>query len=139
MYWRPLPPPDARARKAEGASKPRKRSRRLQVAYLIFAALVGAILVWTPVLENLFLLLTGAGFEIPAESSVFTFRVTVMNSGSGEWWIYGEDSANFYGVPDVSDIRYLVFSRAKVPDCPGFVPVSYETWCSQFAVPVKVR
>ena len=42
-------------------------------------------------LMNSWLLLTEYAYFIPAESSMWRFEATVMNPGSGEWWLYGQD------------------------------------------------
>lgn len=97
------------------------------------AVAAASVLVATPLAGNLWNLLSGAGFEIPSESSIFTFRPTVMNEGSGEWWLYGEDRRNYYGVPekDAPPAGYLVFPRARVGECPGFREQDVTTWCPQ--------
>lgn len=103
---------------------------RFLIAGLALAAGVG-LAVATPLAGNLWDLLTGVGYEIPAESSVFSFRATVMNEGSGEWWMYGEDGRNFYGVPvnDAGTAKYLVFPREKAAGCRGFDAHDTATWC----------
>ena len=82
----------------------------------------------TPTLDNLWSLVTGAGFFIPAESSVFTFRVTQENDGSGEWWLYGEDGKHFFALHSEEPV-YLVFPRGDLALCPAFVPLDQRTWC----------
>jgi hypothetical protein len=103
-------------------------------AALILGALSAAavVVVGTPVTGNLWGLVTGAGYAIPSESSIFTFRATVMNDGSGEWWMYGEDRRNFYGVPEkgAPPAGYLVFPRGRVGECPGFSARDVTTWCA---------
>ncbi|HAK61594.1 MAG TPA: hypothetical protein DCO77_14665 [Nitrospiraceae bacterium] len=80
----------------------------LFVVWLITAA-------YMPVLENGWHLLTGRGYKIPAESSIFSFKPTVMNSGSGEWWLYGEDSTHYYYLDNNTKI-----SREAAETCRGF-------------------
>jgi hypothetical protein len=60
------------------------------VALVIVLTGVAGIAIGTPAVFNLWSLATGRGFFVPTESSVFSFRVTKMNEGSGEWWLYGE-------------------------------------------------
>jgi hypothetical protein len=106
---------------------------------LVTLSLVAAFIVFafvTPVVENLWHLATGTGFAIPKESSLVTFRVTHMNPGSGEWWLYGEDFRHFYGVPD-EGAAYLIFPRASVSECAGFDPHNYRTWCPALLTVVK--
>lgn len=83
---------------------------------------------------NCWLVATGRGFEIPDESSLFTFRVTKMNEGSGEWWLYGEDRSFFYAAPESGEVRYHAFPRARIEDCPGFERFDFSTWCPAITV-----
>ena len=57
--------------------------------FLAVATLFASI---TPTLSNLWLLATGDGYSIPTGSSLFSFQPTLMNQGSGDWWIYGRDN-----------------------------------------------
>jgi hypothetical protein len=109
-------------------------TRRLVTLSLVAVVIIVAFT--TPIVENVWHVTTGAGFKIPGESSLLTFRVTHMNQGSGEWWLYGEDGRHFYGVPD-EGAAYLIFPRAKVPACAGFEPRNYRTWCAPFLTAVK--
>lgn len=93
----------------------------------LIATACAVLLVVTPTAGNLWDIVTGAGFEIPAESSIFTFRVTRMNDGSGEWWLYGEDGRFFYGLPD--DGPYVAYPRDRAARCPEFDPQNIRTWC----------
>lgn len=79
---------------------------------------------YTPVLENGWHLLTGRGYEIPDDSSVFSFRPTVMNSGSGEWWLYGEDNTDYYYLDSSTKI-----SKEASELCQGFKADDHTTWC----------
>lgn len=67
-------------------------------------------MVFTPIAQNLFLLATGQGYFIPSESSIWTFRATQMNQGSGEWWLRGEDGAHYYAIGEVPG-SYLIVDR----------------------------
>lgn len=94
----------------------------------IFATLLGLIglflvSLYFPVGDNLWSIVTGRGYEIPEGSSVFTFRPLLMNTGSGEWWIYGMDG-EFYYYQDGTRFR-----RVRVEDCIDFNPTMVETWC----------
>lgn len=94
--------------------------------------LLGIFLLWmftapyVPILENSWHLLTGRGYEIPEGSSILSFKPIVMNQGSGEWWLYGEDG-EFY---------YYLDSNTKMPKdsakkCKGFKPDDHKTWCGE--------
>lgn len=92
-----------------------------------------AILVaFTPLFGNLWSLVTGAGWYLPAESTVFTFTETRANEGSGEWWIAGEDGRNFYAQAS-SESGYLVISREAAAACAGFDRFDTSTWCMERA------
>src|SRR5262245_17907316 len=93
-----------------------------------FLVVLLATVVFTPLAGNLWLLLTGNGYEIPEESSVLWFNPTVMNDGSGDWWIYGEDHTYYYFIGDGHG-RYKMFPKEREQSCRGFDPTRYETWC----------
>ena len=89
---------------------------------------------FTPLLGNFYSVITGHGFEIPDESSLWTFNVTEMNPGSGEWWLYGEDRRYFYAYSETERVRYHAFPKAKIRDCPGFQSNDSKTWCPVFTI-----
>ena len=73
--------------------------------------------------------LTSKDFIIPQESSLSRFRVTVMNEGSGEWWVYGQDSRYYYYFTGDKTAPYLKFPVERAAGCQGFDPTNYLTWC----------
>jgi hypothetical protein len=75
-------------------------------------------------LTNLFCLATGQGYFIPQESTVFTFNALMMNSGSGEWWLYGEDKANYYALTDAEG--YYVIDKTNTPE--NFSDLDKDSW-----------
>ncbi|WP_299674480.1 hypothetical protein [uncultured Roseobacter sp.] len=80
------------------------------------AALIGATALGLPnALGNLFLTATSAAFYIPAQSSLWRFRATVMNEGSGDWWLYGEDAAHYYAVSDDDHFAYVYLPKHQAP------------------------
>jgi hypothetical protein len=91
---------------------------------------VTVLVSFTYALGNAWLMLTGQGYEIPEESSIFTFNATVMNNGSGEWWIYGEDGRNYYHYTGGSPRSYIALAKAQSTKCPAFDRHSITTWCS---------
>jgi hypothetical protein len=93
------------------------------------ALLVLLILLITPVATNLWLLAIEPVYVIPAESTIFTFEPTVMNPGSGDWWIYGEDRSNFYHFTGENPSSYVSYSRKLAAQCTGFEPTNHDTWC----------
>jgi hypothetical protein len=99
-----------------------------------FAIALLACLAFTQALANLFSLFTREGFFIPSQSSIFTFHTTVENSGSGEWWIYGEDHHYFYALPARDGTRYLAFPKANQSNNVGFQPNDYNTWLQESTI-----
>jgi hypothetical protein len=79
--------------------------------------------------SNAWCLLACSGYEIPKESSIFTFRETQDNNeGSGEYWLYGEDDENYYAnfsYPE-SDADYTVLKKGTEPA--GFNKLDIDTW-----------
>jgi hypothetical protein len=72
---------------------------------------------------NLWCLLTENGYFIPQESNIFSFDATEMNSGSGGWWIYGEDKKYYYALYQLGYIKLL---KGNEPD--NFDRFNYHTW-----------
>jgi hypothetical protein len=78
----------------------------------------------TRAVPNLWGLLIDSEYFIPRGSSVFTFRPTVMNPGSGDWWLYGEDSRYYFYFED--DVK---LSKQAAETCQGFLKDDVTTWC----------
>lgn len=91
-------------------------------------AMAVAALAWPPLLTNLWLSLTDNDYAVPAESSHWQFRPTRMNTGSGGWWVYGEDRTHYYHFTGGSP-AYQAISRDAAARCPGFEPQQVSTWC----------
>lgn len=109
----------------------------LPTALAFLVALV-VCFAFTEAPTNVFSLITARGFFIPSQSSIFTFRTTVENPGSGEWWICGEDSHYFYAVPDRDVSRYLAFPKPKRAEYAGFQPSDYKTWPAEATIAEKI-
>ncbi|MBI3215422.1 MAG: hypothetical protein HYZ38_16465 [Mycobacterium sp.] len=82
----------------------------------------------TNIVSNTWLLLVEPANHIPRESSVWEFEPTVVNDGSANYWIYGQDHANFYYFTDAQG-GHVTMSRSAAARCPGFVPDNHDTWC----------
>lgn len=108
---------------------------------VVFVSLILILVVFvctTEIVCNLWSLATRRGFFIPKESSVLTFEVLQMNTGSGEWWIYSEDRRNYYFAGESEKtVRYALFPKDKVDDCLNFAPTNYSTWCQEYTVKVE--
>jgi hypothetical protein len=101
------------------------------------AAVTGLIFVM-PVVGNLWWLATGTGFFIPEESSIFSFRVTKENDGSGEWWLYGEDHERLYALHPTDPV-YLSVLKQERARCANFNATDQSTWCSPEQHPTPGR
>ena len=95
-----------------------RRARRI----ILWLVLLALLFLWA--FPRLFLA-SQKGYFIPAESSFWSFRETVGNPGSGEWWLYGEDDANFYALVRETP-HYLVIPKSDLPV--GFDPLDQKTW-----------
>ncbi|MEM8955035.1 MAG: hypothetical protein AAGD22_12865 [Verrucomicrobiota bacterium] len=110
---------------------PKRRS--LYVVSAIFAVLLGWMLL-SPTLTNCWMLVSGNGFFIPDESSVFSFRITEMNPGSGEWWLHGEDKKFYFAYGQTEGAVYHAFPKEKLVECPNLDPLAFATWCEKFVL-----
>ncbi|PIB38427.1 hypothetical protein [Maribacter sp. 4G9] len=78
---------------------------------------------------NCWRLLTSNDYDIPIESSMFQFKVTQMNTGSGEYWLYGEDNENYYTMMEKGDnAPYRAISKSVASNIQGFEALDYTTW-----------
>ena len=77
----------------------------------------------TPIGTNLWYVTSAREYLIPQSSSIFKFEPTKMNQGSGEWWIYGEDSSFFYFHEGIA------FDKHYADDCAGLDRHNVESWC----------
>jgi len=87
----------------------------------IFLSLIACIYISNKIcsegLENSVALLVENNFYLPKETCICTFRKTIGNGGSGEGWIYGEDSKYYYG-PNVNSetergIDYYILKKGE--------------------------
>ena len=83
----------------------------------------------TELFPNLYGVLTGNGFIIPEQSSLFSFKVTQMNEGSGDYWLYGEDADFYYSTIQTNDTgAYIFIPKANVGKIENFDKTDYRTW-----------
>jgi hypothetical protein len=68
------------------------------------------------------------GFFIPEESSIFRFEATKWNSGSGEWWLYGEDDKYYYALNTEEPYLPKYFKLQKGNESKNFDKLNYHTW-----------
>ena len=102
--------------------------KQVSKTVLIIAVILLLLLsVSSPVLSNAWLLLTDSANYIPANSNIFTFEPTQIDSGSGSYWRYGEDHSNYYYFSEQARDTY--FYTPKDKPCVGFDRLDYLTWC----------
>lgn len=68
-------------------------------------------------------------YMIPKESDVCQFDVNQMNTGSGDWWIYGQDNTNYYFYLGYDSLPYITYSKNAAQQCTGFSKINIDTWC----------
>jgi len=109
-----------------------KFTRVTLIAVGVLLALATGALVVTGgnVVPNTWLLITEPTNVIPRESSVWRFTPTVMNTGSGDWWIYGKDAENYYYFTGFDDQPYIAISKIDATGCAGFNSEDFRTWCN---------
>lgn len=90
-------------------------------------ALLGVLLLSNVVSNSLMLMMDRENF-LPAEASIFTLNPYVINEGSSSFWIYAEDSSNYYHFTYEPGREYLVMSKDQ--SCPGFKKEDVMTWCN---------
>ncbi|QEI04411.1 hypothetical protein FXN63_00085 [Pigmentiphaga aceris] len=104
---------------------------RLTIPILIKTTLGAAIILvimFTNLLSNSWMLLTDRGNFIPAESSIFSFEPYVINPGSSNYWIYGEDGKHYYYFSYDRTTPYAFIAKSN--SCPNFDRLNFKTWCS---------
>ena len=79
-------------------------------------------------MSNFWLHTTDSDYIIPEESGYSKFISTVMNSGSGNWWIYGEDDNNYYYFVGNESLLYIYISRNDSLKISNFNKHDYRTW-----------
>lgn len=86
-----------------------------------------AICLATPLASNAAMLLMDRSNFIPAQSSIFSFEPYVINEGSSNYWLYGQDRNYYYHFTYRADAPYLYITRKNA--CAGFDRADVRTWC----------
>ena len=96
---------------------------------LLLALFVSAhLVISTSFFGNLYSIATENGYEIPKESSMFTFEATKMNEGSGGWWMYGEDNKKFYALTIDSVNTIISIDKNQSQKIKNFNKLDFKTW-----------
>lgn len=115
------------------------KNRKVKIFLASIFLIVGLVLILNTFLLNIFGMIIDRGYFIPKESSAFSFRCLMMNGGSGEWWVYGEDKRNYYFNGDHEyKTGYVVFPKSEISLCKGFNAQDYSTWCSAYKINSEV-
>lgn len=78
---------------------------------------------------NVWFLVIDTNYFIPKESNIFQFQAILMNKGSGDWWLYGEDRKNYYGLNiKNTNPKYFMIVKDKIIKSPNFDKTNYNTW-----------
>ncbi|WP_455229714.1 hypothetical protein [Geopseudomonas aromaticivorans] len=93
----------------------------------IFTLFPLSVLVFSHAFNNGLMLLMDSENFIPAETSIFSLSPYVINEGSSAYWIYAEDSSNYYHFTYEPGREYLLMIKGQ--PCPGFREDDYKTWC----------
>ena len=107
----------------------RKFSRCLTIALVIFLIAGSAAFLSRRAVGNLVGLAMEPVYIVPKESSIWSFEPKVMNTGSGDWWIYAEDAKCYYYFEGSREVAYHTFRKTDVPMCPDFASQDHRTWC----------
>jgi len=93
------------------------------VSIIVFILLI-MLGCYSHIFINLWCIVTENGYFIPQESNILVFNATKMNSGSGGWWLYGEDNKYYYALNPFGG--YLKLQKGNEPS--DFDKFNYETW-----------
>ncbi|XFC38513.1 hypothetical protein ACEF39_001511 [Stenotrophomonas indicatrix] len=107
-----------------------KSSSRRTLGIFMAVLIVGtmAICLATPLASNATMLLMDRSNFIPAQSSILSFEPYVINDGSSNYWLYGQDQTYYYHFTYQADAPYLYIPRKNA--CAGFDRADVRTWCS---------
>ncbi|MFH7013003.1 hypothetical protein ACHRV5_14130 [Flavobacterium sp. FlaQc-52] len=80
-------------------------------------------------LENLWGCLIDPNYYIPKQSNVFVFNSIVMENGSSDAWIYGEDDTNYYYNAGIKKEEIIAISKEQSKKCLDFNVQNINSWC----------
>ena len=101
--------------------------RNKKIKFLLFLTFLFFLKTFELFFVNSWFLIVENGYVIPSESTVFTFKATKMNDGTGGWWLFGEDS-NYYYDMNVDSSSALYFKKSKKDLSVSFDKYNYSTW-----------
>jgi hypothetical protein len=101
--------------------------KKTLITFLLF--ILFYILFISPFLINSWGYIIDKNYHIPKESNLFIFNATVMQNGSSDAWIYGEDYNNYYYNGGLKSKDIISISKKKIKNCPDFNSVNISSWC----------
>lgn len=104
----------------------------MKVFYIIAMMVVISIIINTRLVVNLWTLLTDSSNYIPDHSSLFSFKPTKVDEGSGGYWRYGEDYHSYYYFLEKDKDIYIYSSKDKA--CKNIDKLNHLTWCNKKVV-----
>lgn len=96
------------------------------ILQLLAIALLG-LLLFTQLVNNTLMLLMDRSNFIPAEASIFSLEPYLINEGSSAYWLYAEDSINYYHFTYEHGRKYVIMNKSL--NCPNFNKNDVRTWC----------
>ncbi len=102
-----------------------------KVLFVFFVIIALILFFRSNLFINIWLDTTESCYMIPLESNIFRFHSTVMNQGSCNWWIYGEDTNYYYHFIGSDTLKYIIYPKKKEKQCIGFRAHDYLTWCEE--------
>ncbi|QSB28557.1 hypothetical protein [Flavobacterium sp. CLA17] len=78
---------------------------------------------------NIWGCLIDPAYYIPKESNTFIFNAKVMQNGSSDAWIYGEDYNNYYYNSGLNKKEIISLSKEEAKKCPDFNALNIKSWC----------
>lgn len=74
-------------------------------------------------------MLTDNNYIIPKESSIWKFNAWKFNSGSGDWWLYGEDDTYYYSTETGEKFPgYIKIAKKDTCNFRFFNKENIQTW-----------
>ena len=100
----------------------------IRIFLLLVFVIVIVVLVFSNAIINGIFSISDSFYIIPKESSYNSFESTLMNEGSGGWWIYGKDDSKYYFFSGDEEKPYVFIDRDKAKTIEDFNPHDIATW-----------
>lgn len=108
----------------------------VSVFYIFMKNKIIFFIIFIFLFKNIIFLSVSLAFDpnnyIPSKSNMLFFSPIYIDSGSGGYWLYGEDLHNYYYFLWEGYKEYLYIPKSN--DCKGFNRLDVTTWCSAIKV-----